>query len=671
MKLSQFAANLAEVRSRQVLRAGFSLVLLIIAFIVIFGLNRLTKVHESLAEIVNNEQVAIEMLFRMQQASRERSLLLYRIASIQDAFERDEQILNYRNLGAQFGEAHRKLKELQFNESEKALLDQQWEYALATQKIQKQAIDMVTDGQTQAAQNLLSMQAVPAQNKILDAINSLLDFEIKKSHTNTLLLQKQQGKTRIFMITGGILAALFVGFIAYFVNSRVHMLISNLSDTAQELNETNKHLEFMQQAVDHHNIVSIADVNGNITFVNDLFCQISQYSKQELIGNNHRLLKSGMQSDKIFEELWQTISTGKVWQGEICNRKKHGGLYWVATTILPMLDNSGLPYQYISVRTDISSIKEAQQVLLRSKNDLENMVHARTLELEERDEVLQSITNAAQDAVIMIDNQQNITFWNPAAVAMFGYTPEEATGNHLYNLLAPPNYLDAYRAAFTTTPKNENHALRGATTELHALRQDGSEFPIEISVSSVNLKNNWHAVAIVRDITARKLAEEQLKQLATTDPLTGIYNRRRFNEVMHAELARAKRYATPLSLIIFDIDHFKQINDQFGHPIGDQVLIQLSALVSNTLREADVLARWGGEEFTILAPNCDLQCGRRFAEKLRMLIETYKFTDVSKVTCSFGITDYRENDDQSSLVKRADHSLYKAKQMGRNRVEVE
>ena len=665
MKLSLLTENLAEQHTRQAVRVASILMLLIIAFLVIFGLTRLAKVHESLAEIVGNDQVAIEMLFRMQQTSRDRSVLLYRIASTQDPFERDEQLFHYNILGNQFGEARHRLSSLKLHASDQALLVQQWEDVLTTVEIQKNVIELATQGQLQAAQDMLNREAIPAQDKILESINSLLENQIVTSHEDARRIQSQQWQTRYLMIAGGLLAALCVLLIARYVNRRMGKLISGLSSTARELHESNNHLEFIQQAVDQHNIVSITDVHGDITYVNDLFCQISLYSKQELIGNNHRLLKSGKQADAVFGELWQTISSGKIWQGEICNRNRQGGYYWVATTIVPMLDDQGLPSQYISIRTDITAIKEAQQILLRSKTELEGLVQERTLQLQEHEEVLNSITSAAQDAVIMIDHQGEVTFWNPAAEKMFGYAAEETYKHSLLRLIAPASHY----AMFAMLLQTGEGPVSGTTSEIQARRKDNTEFPVEISLSGVNFQGNWHVVAILRDITVRKIFEQRLTQLATTDTLTGTYNRRYFNEILNSELSRAHRYGAPLILILMDVDHFKQVNDNFGHLIGDQVIIQLSAIISATLRETDVLARWGGEEFTILVPNCDDACGLRLAEKLRALIEIAEFPDVGKVTCSFGVAGFRPDDDQQTIIKRADDGLYRAKTAGRNRVE--
>lgn len=669
MSLSSQLGDIAEINSRHVVRIGFSLVMLVIAFIVIFGLVRMDKVQATLADVVDTEQAAIEMLFHMQQTSRERSVTLYRIASTHDVFERDELIQRYADLGAQFGEYRRRLAELRLDSHEMEMLKQQREHILATLKGQQQVIDLASAGKLREAQEALTREAIPIQEKILETINQLLAHEIGDSNAHMLELQEQQGRTRFLMVAAGVLGVICSGLIAVFINRRTSRLISGLSTSRQRLQQANHSLESLKLAMDQHNIVSIANVDGNITFVNDKFCQVSEYSKEELLGKNHRILKSGMHPAELYEEMWHTISSGAVWQGEVCNRSKHGKKYWVSTTIVPFLDGNGLPYQYISVRTEITAIKEAQLVLMRGKEELEKRVLERTEELQEREGVLNSITTAAQDAVTMIDSSGQVSFWNPAAEKMFGYSCAEMIGFNPADRLIPARYHEALNVAFPQFVRSGTGTLIGATTELYALRQDGSEFPVEISISAVKIRDNWHAVAIVRDITIRKLAEEQLKQLATTDTLTGAFNRRRFNEVLASEFSRVKRYGVPFGMIILDIDHFKYINDTFGHPSGDRVLVQLSSIISNNLRNTDVLARWGGEEFVILTANCNTQCSHLLSEKLRVLIESHPFPGVGKVTCSFGVTEYLQGDDQESIVKRADNCLYRAKEAGRNRVE--
>jgi len=160
-----------------------------------------------------------------------------------------------------------------------------------------------------------------------------------------------------------------------------------------------------------------------------------------------------------------------------------------------------------------------------------------------------------------------------------------------------------------------------------------------------------------------------LKFQATTDPLTGLSNRLLLNHQLDQEIARAARYGSPVSFIIYDIDSFKRINDNYGHPVGDKVLIEISRLASATIRKSDFLARWGGEEFAIIVPQADVNEAAALAGALRAAIQAHAFHGVETITCSLGVAEYELGDTAESLVARADKALYCAKVNGRNRVE--
>lgn len=179
------------------------------------------------------------------------------------------------------------------------------------------------------------------------------------------------------------------------------------------------------------------------------------------------------------------------------------------------------------------------------------------------------------------------------------------------------------------------------------------------------------AIAVqLGSLIKRKMMEEEIERLATTDKLTQAYNRAKFDEIMEREMERHRRYNRPLSLLMFDIDHFKEVNDTYGHAIGDYVLKTMSELVRKKMRKTDYFVRWGGEEFMIIASETDLKTGRNTAERIRKIIESYKFDEAGKVTVSFGVTQFGKGDTADTFVKRADDALYKAKANGRNRVEV-
>lgn len=177
-----------------------------------------------------------------------------------------------------------------------------------------------------------------------------------------------------------------------------------------------------------------------------------------------------------------------------------------------------------------------------------------------------------------------------------------------------------------------------------------------------------HTAEIEAAYAAVQESSVALERLATTDPLTGVFNRRHFEEVATTEIARARRYGVPLSLVIFDIDHFKSVNDRFGHQAGDRVLTRVTHLVREHLRVNDTLARWGGEEFVVLLPHRDAGEATRVAEKLRTLIGSTEFDAVGHLTCSFGVARLGSGDSVDSLIHRADQALYEAKGSGRDTV---
>lgn len=171
------------------------------------------------------------------------------------------------------------------------------------------------------------------------------------------------------------------------------------------------------------------------------------------------------------------------------------------------------------------------------------------------------------------------------------------------------------------------------------------------------------------DVTAYKEAERRLFELSITDPLTGIYNRRYFLKRLEEEIERVKRGGPSFSLVMLDLDFFKWINDRFGHKAGDRVLIHVVDLVRTRIRKIDVFARWGGEEFVILLPNTPLFYAARLAEELRKRVERSEVLGVGTVTCSFGVTEYSEEDSADSILSRVDNLLYEAKRAGRNCVK--
>lgn len=203
-----------------------------------------------------------------------------------------------------------------------------------------------------------------------------------------------------------------------------------------------------------------------------------------------------------------------------------------------------------------------------------------------------------------------------------------------------------------------------ATLELESYKTK-LEHKVEARTREIQIRNE----ELHKEIAARTKVEEELQQLAITDPLTGLYNRRMFHQLLTSEIERDRRYRSGLGLILCDLDHFKVINDNFGHDVGDKVLQAFATNVRKHLRDSDILARWGGEEFIMLIPQTSLEKTQAIAEKLRAETEKIVLAPVGRFTSSFGVTVFYGEDTVESFIKRADNALYIAKNNGRNRVE--
>ncbi|MDD5388241.1 MAG: diguanylate cyclase [Gallionellaceae bacterium] len=276
------------------------------------------------------------------------------------------------------------------------------------------------------------------------------------------------------------------------------------------------------------------------------------------------------------------------------------------------------------------------------------------------------------DAFVMVDMGGHILESNRAYQEMLGYTAEELK-QYTYIDLTPEkwHFEGARLVADRIVPLGYSDVY-----EKEYQHKDGHVFPVELRTF---LLRDEHGVpnamwSIVRDITKRKQVEAEMIHLATTDPLTGVANRRRFLDQMELELARFQRYGEPTSLLIIDIDYFKRVNDSYGHAVGDSVLCHLASLANALLRRNDLFGRLGGEEFGILLPATRADGAAEFAERLRLYVSDNP-AQVDQVsiafTISIGVTEFNAGDDHPDhVLARADTALYRAKENGRNRVDV-
>jgi diguanylate cyclase (GGDEF)-like protein/PAS domain S-box-containing protein len=426
----------------------------------------------------------------------------------------------------------------------------------------------------------------------------------------------------------------------------IHVSRNILERKAAEM-EMRKLSTAVEKAAD---MIVITDNRGLIEYVNPAFESVTGYSREEAIGKTPRILKSGIHKEEFYRELWDTILAGNIYRDVFVNRKKNGELYYDECTITPMRNEQNAITHFIATAKVITDRIMAENALRES---------------EER---MRTITQMAASAIVMIDDAGAVSFWNPAAESLFGYSAEEAMGRDLHKIIVPQRHYEDFRKGFGRFAETGEGAILGRALEMTAQRKDGTEFPVDLSISGIRIKEQWHAVGIIRDITERKQAEHKLREHAEKDALTGVLNRRKFYEVLDQEKERAVRYGRSLSLIMFDIDHFKAVNDTYGHAAGDSVLKKTASVVADHVRKADALGRIGGEEFAVLATETTAESALALAEKIRAAVEIAEHDRIGKITVSIGVSTYDNELTLDEFIRRADEALYAAKNNGRNRV---
>jgi diguanylate cyclase (GGDEF)-like protein/PAS domain S-box-containing protein len=422
--------------------------------------------------------------------------------------------------------------------------------------------------------------------------------------------------------------------------------------------------------------VLITDLQGIIQYVNPQFSILTGYTHDEAIGQKTSIIKSGLTPNEVYRDMWQTLLSGSPWRGEFLNRKKNGDLYWEQAVMSPVIDASGKIINFIAVKEDITQRKQAEDALRLS---------------EER---FRQLVTSAPDAVFGIDVNGCILFANYEAAKLLGYAEDELIGKSV-DILVPEGMRDQHvehRGSYYAHARTRSMAVG---RELAAKRKDGSEVPVEINLSRSVTEKGLLVIAHMRDITRRKRAEDalrnanqqletQIRQIETLqaslreqairDPLTQMHNRRFLNEAIEQEFHHAARASEALSIILLDIDHFKTINDTYGHLAGDMCLVALAKLLQQNLRKSDISCRYGGEEFMLVLPATSLEGAARYADRLRLLVgdEIFQMEGQEiRLTISVGIASYPQHGaTHAEIITKADDALYVSKREGRNRVTI-
>lgn len=384
-----------------------------------------------------------------------------------------------------------------------------------------------------------------------------------------------------------------------------------------------------------------------IEYTNPEFLHITGYTKDEVLGTNPSILKSGQTPAQTYDELWQKITSGQVWHGEFINQRKDGSLFHERSSISPIFNSKGSLTGYLAIKHDITKEKEAERDMRLAASVIANTT----------------------EGVVICDANWNILEVNPAFTLMTGYSPSEVVGQR-------PTVLGAGDSNDET-----NHQMHEALTqadswqgEFHNRHKNGQLYITRTSVSIIRDAGDTitHYIAVVSDITASKMEHKQLQQQAYFDYLTGLVNRTLLNDRLTQALHRAKRESHWLAICFMDLDGFKLVNDTYGHDAGDELLVNIARRLKDSVRGSDTVARLGGDEFVLLlSPICSAQECDIIATRILQSVAVPVLLSCgheARVTGSMGITLYPlDTSSEDQLLRHADQAMYQAKQSGRNR----
>lgn len=336
---------------------------------------------------------------------------------------------------------------------------------------------------------------------------------------------------------------------------------------------------------------------------------------------------------------------------------------------------------------DIVALVEKMHALIEGQlkmNDLLKRNVWQLMEINEKNSQLEKLNYALKQSEgkyrFITDNtldfiwvynvdQEKFVYASPGGEKLCGYSSEAILAQGIQGAVLP-EYQDGIQQRIQAAIRQlrKNPASEPVSqSEIQQLCVDGSAVWVEYTVKyRFNENGEIEAVGISRNIEERKRKEQEIYYFSTHDYLTAAYNRAYFFERATAEIARANRDQQPLAMMFVDLDSFKQVNDHYGHLVGDEVLKNIASTISAKLRKSDVFARYGGEEFVVLMPGVSLAAACGAAEKIRHVVENQPMPSMIKMTISIGITERKSNESLDDWLQRTDKAMYRAKENGRN-----
>ena len=442
----------------------------------------------------------------------------------------------------------------------------------------------------------------------------------------------------------------------------------------------------VDQVADH---VMVTDVNGTIEYVNPAFEETTGYYKEEVLGQNPRILKSGKQPAEYYQSLWSTILAGHVFRAKPINKKKNGQFYVVDQTISPIFNENKEIIHFVSIWRDITEIAKIEERLKFEKEKLEEIIgfDEKLSRIRKSDQMVdfvvgkvRRILEVEKCSVMLVDRKTKQLYTKsmdgfaentPMEISIEGSIAQQVVveGQPLlvndlesdgrFKHLKQPSYLGS---SFMIVPIRVDQDIIGI---INVADKQGDTVGSGV-FDDVDLKI-LYAIATEMAVAIENVSfHKELHYLTVTDPLTHTHNYRHFVNSLEYEFKRLNRFQGELSLLMMDIDGFRLFNDEFGHHAGDELLKTLAQMVYSNLREVDIFCRYGGDEFAVILPGTNKKEAIIVADKIRKCVEEAKFPKT--VTLSIGVAQYRGKMTRQELTFNADKALYQAKNQGRNQV---
>lgn len=335
-----------------------------------------------------------------------------------------------------------------------------------------------------------------------------------------------------------------------------------------------------------------------------------------------------------------------------------GSARWWDVVVTPVYADDGRVVNLLSVSRDVT---ELRALLTQARN-------SETIQAGQEERIRLLIQNA-HDAVIGMDQEGKITDWNRQAETMLGWTAEEAIGVPMADLLPPERFKESHHRGMAAFLRTGQQKMFNKRIELPVMTKSGTEIMTEMTVGAVEYGGEYYFSTFVRDISQRKAMESKMHHQATHDFLTDLPNRYEFMTRLKAAIHRESRASDRrgLALLFIDLDGFKQVNDTFGHEVGDQVLMLFGEKLAQLVRKTDTAARLAGDEFVVLLEQVGEEGAQRVAQEILSAVQSRPLS-IYGIGASIGIAVFAQGNTPEQLLSQADKAMYAAKSTGKNRV---